>query len=327
MTLIVKESSPLVSIVVISYNSTKYIVELLDSVNCQSYKNIELIISDDASKDDTLEKVNLWVDLNKKRFQRVSILESKKNLGICKNINRGVKAASGDWIKPIAGDDVLLNDCIAANLAYALDNSLEILFSKPDLIYENDIPDFYIKQLNRRYQESVSIFLLPAKKQFLHLLHTVFVCPPTLFISRMLLERMNYFNEDIKFSEDLPFYLKITHNNIKLNLFNQETVKYRLHSKSAGHLNRGFASFDGVLYKEKKKLIMRYIDLKFMFEHPLHFIQISLDFFSKDLIVIFGNNRLVSIIFRSLMLFSPLFVIKQIKGIYSSFGFINFDRK
>ena len=326
MTLIVKESSPLVSIVVISYNSSKYILELLDSVNSQSYKNIELIISDDASKDDTLEKVSLWVDLNKKRFQRVSILESKKNLGICRNINRGVKEASGDWIKPIAGDDVLLNDCIAANLAYALDNSVEILFSKPDLIYENDIPDFYIKQLFRRYHESVSLFLLPAKKQFLHLLHTVFVCPPTLFISRMLLERMDYFNDDIKFSEDLPFYLKITHNNIKLNLLNQKTVKYRLHSKSAGHLNRGFASFDRVLHKEKKKLIMSYMNSKFIFWHPFHFIQITLDFFSKSLIIIFGNNRLVNIIFRLLMLFSPLFVIKQIKSIFSSFIFINFDK-
>ena len=326
MTLIIKESSPLVSIVVISYNSSKYILELLDSVNSQSYKNIELIISDDASKDDTLEKVSLWVDLNKKRFQRVSILESKKNLGICRNINRGFKEASGDWIKPIAGDDVLLNDCIAANLAYALDNSVEILFSKPDLIYENDIPDFYIKQLFRRYHESVSLFLLPAKKQFLHLLHTVFVCPPTLFISRMLLERMDYFNDDIKFSEDLPFYLKITHNNIKLNLLNQKTVKYRLHSKSAGHLNRGFASFDRVLHKEKKKLIMSYMNSKFIFWHPFHFIQITLDFFSKSLIIIFGNNRLVNIIFRLLMLFSPLFVIKQIKSIFSSFIFINFDK-
>ena len=318
MTLRLKENNPLVSIVIISYNSSKYILELLDSINSQCYKNIELIISDDASKDDTLKKASHWVNLNKQRFQRVLILESKKNVGISRNINRGIKHANGDWIKPIAADDVLLDNCITANLAYVLDKSIEIVFSKPNLIYDNDISDFYIKHLNQKYQESIKLFLLPAEKQFLHLLHTVFVCPPTLFISKNLIEKMSYFNEDIKFSEDLPFYLKLTHNNIRLNLLNKETVKYRLHSKSVGFLNRRLLTFDKVLHKEKKKLIMSYMNFKFMFKHPLHFIQIILDFFSKDLSIIFGNNRAVILIFRLLMLLSPLFIIKKIKNIYSS---------
>ena len=55
------QSLPLVSVVVITYNSAKFVIETLESVKSQTYKNIELIISDDCSTDDTVERCRLWL--------------------------------------------------------------------------------------------------------------------------------------------------------------------------------------------------------------------------------------------------------------------------
>ena len=56
------EQDILVSVVVITYNSEKYILETLESIKTQSYKNLELIISDDCSKDDTVMICRDWLD-------------------------------------------------------------------------------------------------------------------------------------------------------------------------------------------------------------------------------------------------------------------------
>jgi alpha-1,3-rhamnosyltransferase len=57
----VKNQKPLVSVVIITYNSSKYVLETLESAKAQTYQNIELIVSDDCSTDDTVEKCREWI--------------------------------------------------------------------------------------------------------------------------------------------------------------------------------------------------------------------------------------------------------------------------
>jgi glycosyltransferase involved in cell wall biosynthesis len=64
------ENIPLVSIVVYVYNSEAFIIETLESIKAQTYPKLELIITDDLSKDSTLELVEEWIDINKLRFER-----------------------------------------------------------------------------------------------------------------------------------------------------------------------------------------------------------------------------------------------------------------
>ena len=103
--------NPLVSIIVITYNSSKYVLETLESAKAQTYQNIELIVSDDCSTDNTVEICHNWIEQNKERFVRTELITVEKNTGIAPNCNRGVKAAKGEWVKLIAGDDVLHQNC------------------------------------------------------------------------------------------------------------------------------------------------------------------------------------------------------------------------
>lgn len=105
---------PLVSIVVVSYNHSKYIRENLDSIKAQTYPNIELIIADDASKDNSVEVFESWLAENnypaKKNFHQ-------QNTGLATTLNECTDMISGKYVKMIAADDYLhpeaIEKCVA----------------------------------------------------------------------------------------------------------------------------------------------------------------------------------------------------------------------
>ena len=140
----INNHSLLVSVVVITYNSEDYILECLESVKAQTYAGIELIISDDCSQDNTLKICKEWVDENKIRFVNIEIIEVKKNTGTTENINRACRLANGVWIKPIAGDDLLLPKCIEYNLKFSYGK--KIIFSQVEMFNEDGITGLGINE-------------------------------------------------------------------------------------------------------------------------------------------------------------------------------------
>lgn len=101
---------PLVSVVVVSYNHAKYIRENLDSIKAQTYQNIELIVADDASQDDSVEVFEQWLSENnypaRKNFH-------KKNTGLATMLNECTEMLTGKYVKFIAADDFLHPESIA----------------------------------------------------------------------------------------------------------------------------------------------------------------------------------------------------------------------
>ncbi|TXH52940.1 MAG: glycosyltransferase family 2 protein, partial [Bacteroidia bacterium] len=102
-----RDKHPLVSIIVVTYNSSKFVLETLESAKSQTYQNIELLISDDGSTDDTLQICKDWLTQNKDRFVHTELITVEKNTGIPANCNRGIKAANGEWITFIDSDDTV----------------------------------------------------------------------------------------------------------------------------------------------------------------------------------------------------------------------------
>lgn len=119
----VPKSHPLVSIVIPAYNHENFIEESIASSLNQTYKNIELIVVDDSSPDRTHEKaVALTSKHDWKTPSRHKIVRNKKNLGICKTLNRGLSLASGDYIFILFSDNFLHSECIATMVAVAEQN-------------------------------------------------------------------------------------------------------------------------------------------------------------------------------------------------------------
>lgn len=72
----------LVSVVVLSYRSAETIVETLDSIKNQTYPNIELIVTDDASPDNTVQVVQQWIAENEGALAAIKLVMSDKNTGL-----------------------------------------------------------------------------------------------------------------------------------------------------------------------------------------------------------------------------------------------------
>lgn len=100
-----------VSICIPTYNGSKFILDALNSVLNQDYQNLEIIVNDDCSSDDTLAIVKSIED------ERIQIYSNEKNLGLVSNWNRTVSFATGEFVKLMCQDDVLCEKAISNQLA------------------------------------------------------------------------------------------------------------------------------------------------------------------------------------------------------------------
>ena len=107
---------PLVSILIPTYNRAKYLADAIDSALVQTYKNIEIIVHDDASTDDTQGLLKKYFD------PRLHIIRTKKNHGMLGGWNYIVNKAKGEYIKFLASDDLLEPTCVQELVAKAIKN-------------------------------------------------------------------------------------------------------------------------------------------------------------------------------------------------------------
>jgi glycosyltransferase involved in cell wall biosynthesis len=113
------KDKPLVSVFIPVYNAEKYIVEVVESIVNQNYENIELVISDDASKDNTPK---ILEELFKKYPSKIKLFLQEKNLGITKNCNFLLSKCTGDFIVFTAGDDMMKKTKIMTQVDYMTKN-------------------------------------------------------------------------------------------------------------------------------------------------------------------------------------------------------------
>jgi len=111
-------NKPLVSIGVPIFNEKKNIAKCLKNILKQSYKNIEVIISDNNSTDDSIKICQAF----KKKDKRIKILRSKKNLGQGRNFYNVLKKSQGEFFMFQAADDLRSSNFIKENLDYLIKN-------------------------------------------------------------------------------------------------------------------------------------------------------------------------------------------------------------
>lgn len=101
----------LVSIIIPIYNVEKFIIKCLESVYIQTYKNIEVILVDDCSPDESIKVVEDYLK-NKENYYTTSIIRHKENKGLSESRNTGTDNANGDYIYYLDSDDWISDNCI-----------------------------------------------------------------------------------------------------------------------------------------------------------------------------------------------------------------------
>jgi len=307
---------PLVSVVVITFNSAQYIIETLESIKNQVYDHIELVISDDCSHDATTSLCRQWLAENKDRFVHTNLLEASKNTGIPGNCNRGLNASGGEWIKIIAGDDALEKDTLKNYIEFAVAHTgIEVIFSDMQAYSNTFTPERMVQLVSNR-SEKFNRNTCTAQEQFEILLRANCINSPTVMLKKSVILRVGGFDTAFRFLEDWPMWLALTKAGIRMHYLNTVSVKYRVHAQSV----QGLALKDQ--YKSKVEM-----DVDKMFRekyvNELSFLESKarLMMINQDALIIryLGNrnNKFISVLAKVIGFF-PSMILKRCKRKYLS---------
>ena len=188
-----------ISICIPAYNNETVIGPTIEAILCQSYKNFELIIVDDASTDDTVKVINNYQD------ERIRLYRNEKNLGMVGNWNRCVELTTSEFIKLVCADDILLPRCLETELK-AIKESDDIVMTASDSIMVNQNK----KKLGifRRYPKKGLIEGRKLAKKSL-IFNNFFGMPCAVMFRKSFFERVNGFDERFHYILDFDLWLSM----------------------------------------------------------------------------------------------------------------------
>lgn len=213
---------PLISVIVPVFNGVDFLVDCLDSIFAQSYPNLEVIIVDDGSTDDSAKIIAQYP---------VNISLKQANQGPSTARNNGIKVSNGQFIAFLDADDT-----------YPFDK----LEKQYELLCKHQAVDLVRGLIQYRYEESSSIQL--NEKYYDDQLKTKFgPNVGALLIRRRVFEQIGMFDENAPTCEDIDYWRRIIFHDI--NYLDQPNISlyYRIHHKNlilnSSKMRKGFIQF------------------------------------------------------------------------------------
>jgi hypothetical protein len=196
-------STPLVSVCIPTYNRAALLRQSIQSVLGQSLRDFELIISDNASTDETPEVVRTFAD------DRIRYLRHPVNIGASRNFNQGFEKARGPYVTVFHDDDLMLADNLRLKTA-ALEQHprVGLVHSRFDLIDETGAVVRAGTAFGAAWPDADCI---EAGHSFLRrsLLGRNTVNPPSVMLRRECYQRVGGFNEQLRFTTDFELWMRI----------------------------------------------------------------------------------------------------------------------
>jgi glycosyltransferase involved in cell wall biosynthesis len=189
---------PLVSVVCLCYNQERFVEAAIQSVLNQSYPNVQLIIVDDASTDNSVNVIKSVMGDN----STIQFLALTENLGNCKAFNQGLALTKGSFIIDLAGDDVLLPNRIekGVQLLREKGEGYGVHFSDAEIIDEYNT---HLYNHSNRFPHPT----IPEGNVYAEIIRRYFICPPTVMFTRMVADVLGGYDETLSY-EDFDFWVR-----------------------------------------------------------------------------------------------------------------------
>ena len=225
-----------ISIITATYNSAATVRDTIESVLKQEYKDYEYLVIDGGSKDDTVEICRQWLERHSDRFIQTKQITTTINTGVPSNLNRGIRDCSGDWIKPFAGDDMLMPDAID-NYVNIVNNDIDVVVGLSQQFYKEG-GDYIFNQIISPNSAMDFFFEGDATFQYKMFHRVSFVIGPCFFIRKTVFDKIGLYDERYPYFEDIPFIYKLLRAKMKMYKLNKVCVLYRINQKSLTHGNK-----------------------------------------------------------------------------------------
>lgn len=203
---------PKISIVMPLYNSGNLIHFTIKSILNQTHTNFELILINDASKDDTLNVIKEY----QKKDKRIKIINNKQNLGISLASNKGLAAAKGKYIAMMDHDDISLPERFEKQIAYLEKNKDIFLIGTGNKYIDKD----------GNILNKIKTITNPDKIKKEIISGTNRICHPSIMFRN---ETKIKYREKIYYAQDVDFFLQLLSENKVLTNIPDVLFHYRVH--------------------------------------------------------------------------------------------------
>ncbi len=270
----VLSDEPKISVIIPAYNISEFIAETLDSVFQQTYKNFEVIIVNDGSKDtEKLEKVL------ENYFDKI-IYARQKNSGASEARNAAICLSRGELIAFLDGDDIWFPNCLEKQVEFIEENKLDMVYCDAELFGDNFFDGKTYMETTPSNGEVSPISLLNA---------TCNVITSGTMVTRKILSEVNLFDTRSIRAQDFDLWFRIAKNGAKIGYQRDVLIKYRVSSKSLSGSN--------IQRAERNITILNLINNKYDFtpeeqkvwEHQLEFSEAEVELEKGKFELIEGN--------------------------------------
>jgi glycosyltransferase involved in cell wall biosynthesis len=255
-----------VSIVMPAYNAELYIEEAINSILNQNYTNLELIICNDCSTDNTEKIIDKFCILD----SRVKKITNLKNEGISKSVNKCINISNSDFILRMDADDIMLPERIKRQINFLMKNpniymvggAIELIDSKGKVLKKRKYPKTNDEIVRKIYYYNP-------------------FCHPSIAFRRCVIDNVGIYNSKFDGAEDFDLILRIIKKYEVANL-EDAIIKYRIHGSSISEIK-----------SRKQEALTIYLRHKAFYEYNLKISKIALIYnFCQIISIILIPNKL-----------------------------------
>jgi glycosyltransferase involved in cell wall biosynthesis len=194
--------APRVTVIALCYNHAAFLIECLNSIRAQTFRDFELIVTDDCSKDGSQDLIARWLHDN---MPDAAFIRHQENRGLCRTLNEAIERSRGEFISMIATDDVWEVDKIERQVAFVDSQPADVAVvfsdaSRIDVAGRRLDPDFIAFHAPGWVMRSGNIFPLLVERNFIPAMATL--------IRRSALEAVGGYDERLSF-EDYDMWLRL----------------------------------------------------------------------------------------------------------------------
>lgn len=202
---------PKISVILPVYNSEKYLIDSLESLSKQTFRDFEIIAINDGSTDGSLEILKKYAS-NEPRLRIIS----RENKGITKTLNEGIELSKGEYIARMDADDICYPLRFEKQLEYLAENELDVCGTKYERIgTQTGIPNLPID----------------CNDCYFHLLLGSAMAHPSILIKSSVLKKYKY-SENFKYAQDYELWCRMAINKVKMGNVPEVLLKYRYSSNN-----------------------------------------------------------------------------------------------
>jgi len=247
------KSTPLVSVIIASYNHALFIDEAVQSVLDQNYENIEVIIVDDGSTDDSWLKISAMTDSRIKKFLL------KENVGACRAGNIALSHAKGEYICIISSDDRWKPNKIVEQLElFNARPGLGAVFGRAEFIDQEG----NLLEVSASAPEG-SIFDKQNRSRHEWLRYFFFngncICHPTVMIRRSIYDEIGTYDNRFRQLPDFRMWINLVKKH-EFHIMDRALVEFRIHDSNGGNASRSSTSNNRRTWNEHYLLAQEFFD-------------------------------------------------------------------